>query len=214
MDRSKSRAAGAVVSTAVAVATVMIGTSDARADVTGMAIDPLLVDSLELGTPWAEGVDWGYEIVGPGAEAWVDEVWTGIDPVALDVQIFTDGPAPLAGGGTDVSFTKSLSNDTGFEWTGFLIELMPESGGPLVVDPGSIASNEFTVFDVTNNPDGSASILFGGGTVGLGEALSMDFTFSVPDDVHFTMLQTPLPVPGSLALLGIAGLVAPRRRRG
>jgi hypothetical protein len=193
----------------IAVATVTLGATNVFGDATGMIIEPGDVESLNLGTePWSEGINWGYDLVGPNAAAWIDEHWDAAGAVSFEVNVLTDGFDP------DVSLTKSLLNDSGFVWTEFLLELTPSLGGPIVVDPGSVDSDHFDTFDVTNNPDGSASILYSGGVpVGLGDSLSLDFTFNVPADVAFTMVQTPLPTPGSLALLAVAGLIGPRRRR-
>ncbi len=70
-----------------------------------------------------------------------------------------------------------------------------------------------------NRGDGSASIWFftdkgqGDTPVLIGESVEMSFNMTIFGAIAFTMIQTPVPAPGALALLGLAGAVSRRRRR-
>lgn len=194
-----------VVATLVAVGGVTVAAS---ADVTDLTISGALDDpSLHLPEGWQEGQDWGWSPEGAGALSWVDEHWIGMDQVDLNVNV-------VGGGGTDITLTKSLLNDTDFEWTSFLIELTPLPGqGPIIIDDSSASSSLFGDHTTTNDVDGSASILFFDGSVGSGASVSFFFTFNIAGSVAFEMVQTPVPAPGGLAALGLGVLAMGRRRR-
>ncbi len=161
-----------------------------------------------------------------GMSVYLYENWGEIDPVALFI---VDSAASLFGssllgdpglGGTSISIDKDILNTTTFDWTAFHIDLIPGDGSDgLIVDPNSVGSDRFSDVDVMNNGDGSASIWFftdkkqGDTPVLIGETVAMSFGMTIFGDISFTMIQTPVPAPGALALLGLAGAAVSRRRR-
>ena len=149
------------------------------------------------------------------------ENWGDVDPVAMfivgeDTSLF--GSTLFGDGGTLIEIEKDVINMTDFSWTAFHIDLIPfDGGGPITVDPESVDSDRFDISEVMNNDDGSANIWFflekGDEPVLPGEEVDFEFDMIIFGAVSFTMIQTPIPAPGALALLGLAGAVSRRRRR-
>ena len=151
------------------------------------------------------------------------ENWGDIDPVGM----FIIGNAPslfgstlFGDGGTLFEIEKNLINMTDFAWTSFHIDLLPnDESGSIIVDPDSVNSS-FSDFEVMNNDDGSANIWYlidkkdGDTPVLPGEDFFMEFDMFLFDSPSgFRMIQTPVPAPGALALLGLGALAKRRRRR-
>ncbi len=164
-------------------------------------------------------ISWSYTV--DGMSVYLYENWGEIDPVALFI---VDSASTLFGnpglGGTPIDIDKDVLNTTDFDWTAFHIDLIPGDGaGPITVDLDSVGSNRFSNIEVMNNDDGSASIWFftdmqqGDTPVLIGEMVAMSFNMVIFGDIVFTMIQTPVPAPGALALLGLAGAAVSRRRR-
>lgn len=156
-----------------------------------------------------------------GMSIYLYENWGEIDPVALFI---VESGSSLLGdpglGGTSIGIAKDILNSTTFDWTAFHIDLIPGDGSDeITVDPDSVGSDRFSDIDVMNNDDGSASIWFftdknqGDTPVLIGESVMMSFNMTIFGAISFTMIQTPVPTPGALALLGLAGAVSRRRRR-
>lgn len=183
-----------------------------KIDIGGALNDPSLV--LPDGQ-WQQGRDWNWALTGAdlqNGDAWAAENWHGMTPVDLNVGVTTDGIDP------DVKITKMLQNNTGVSWTSFDISLLHFPGfGPLSVYAGSVSSDRFSSIGVTNFGSGDAFLHFAlAGTdtaVAPGQSVMFQFTFNIPGDVAFRMVQTPAPTPGTLGLLGLGGLVLGRRRR-
>jgi len=165
----------------------------------------------DRGTAWGSG-DWGGIVNTPttGA-AWANELWIGMAPVSLNINVISDGDP-------DVTIQKNLTNTTGVAWTSFKIDLLEFVGfGPITVLAGSEASNRFGNVATTNFGSGNAEMIFS--LAGLqtavlpGQSVSFFFTFNVPGAVAFKMVQSPIPTPGVLALMGLGGMIVARRRR-
>ncbi len=199
-------AAAAVASASIAQAGVV------HIDIGGALNDPSL--SLPDGQ-WLEGRDWNWNLAGPdlqNGEATAVESWRGMSPVDLNVGVTTDGIDP------DVKITKMLQNNTGIAWTSFDISLLHFPGfGPLSVYAASATSDRFSSVGVTNFGTGDAFLhysLSGTDTAVLpGQSVMFQFTFNIPGDVAFRMVQTPVPTPGALGLVGLGGIVLAGRRR-
>lgn len=144
-----------------------------------------------------------------------------------------DGGQP-AQFGPITDWAQSVFNATGFDWISAQYKIIPdpkETYAPgefelLTIDQGtdptvegSPAPGTTQPFNVTYSPNGQAvTFLFSEADPhSLFESLS--YTFRVLNDtgrnigygLQFT--PVPVPVPGSLALVGLAGLVATRRKR-
>ena len=89
----------------------------------------------------------------------------------------------------------------------------------ITVELKGVESDRLSNVEVMNYDDGFASIWFftskkqGDTPVFMGETVAMSFDMIVFGEISFTMIQTPVPSPGALALLGLAGAVSRRRRR-
>lgn len=164
-------------------------------------------------------ISWSYTV--DGMNVYLYENWGEIDPIALFI---VDSATSLFGdpglGGTSIGIDKDILNSTEFDWTAFHIDLIPSDGSDgITVDPNSVGSDRFSNIEVMNNDDGSASIWFftdkkqGDTPVLIGESVGMSFDMIIFGDIAFTMIQTPVPAPGALALLGLAGAAVSRRRR-
>ena len=193
--------------------------STAHGGIIGMSMSGGDISSLYLsdGT-WDQGPtgDWYYTINPEDSrygELSAYEHWIGGNPVDFNMGVEADTDP-------DVTITKTLNNDTSFDWTDFHIDLIPQPGqGPITVYPGSVGSSRFSDSAVTNNPDGSAEIDWftdpgqGDTPVLIGETVSLFFTFNIPGSVAFNMVQVPTPEPATLSLLVLGGLAVARRRR-
>lgn len=166
---------------------------------------------------WDKGEEWGWADAGtnpttglPYATAWANENWIAGGTGSLNVSVTVDSDP-------DVTITKNLVNNTGFAWTSFTIDLVQVSpfGVPSVY-AGSLGSSRFSSNSTVNGPTTASMVWNMSGTdtpVLPGQSVSFFFTFNIPGDVVFKMVQTPVPTPGATSLLGLGALVALRRRR-
>lgn len=162
---------------------------------------------------WDQGSDWGFSDDGSSIDTWANENWTGSNPVDFNLLVSTDGAIPT------ISLAKTVTNTTGQDWTGFRIDLAADAGLGVAVDLASTGSDAFGSVDVTTLAGGGASIIWSGGAIAAGEQAVMFTAFGVfgtmPRNPAFSisMIQSTIPSPGGLALLGMGGLLACRRRR-
>lgn len=194
----------------------------ASAAITGVSVTPDNISSLELSYVVADGVfnggegtrdqladsgaDWGY--VAAANRQWVDESWIA----GGNVQLSSSGQSGLETAGQEILLNKRTRNRSGFDWTGFTI-VLTNAGGPITML--AYSSTSFSNISVVGDGTNTVTLTYSGGTVAQNAFTVFQLDFEIPTGPswQYTQIQTPVPTPGALALLGVGGLVAGRRRR-
>ncbi len=104
---------------------------------------------------------------------------------------------------------KNVENDGGFTWTDY--RMMLPAGGDITFVNGTATSDRMTVA-----VDSAYELLFSQPQVILpGETVTFEFDVLIPSTggFNFTLTQTPLPEPATMALMGLGGLGLLIRRR-
>ncbi len=150
-----------------------------------------------------------------GAFNAVPIVFTQIDPNAVSNIVIND---------------EIITNNSGVDWSAFRMQLI--DGGDVAFDPVATAGSGgagpigFSISPFTTasfTPD-NMQLNIGGGTVmngttwfpGSGASdgqLWMHVNLTPGQNKVFTLKETYIPTPGAVALFGVAGLAAKRRRR-
>jgi MYXO-CTERM domain-containing protein len=188
-------------------------------DISGSAIDPLMLMDGQWNGGYGGrdiagvGVDWGYLTRAAGSTAdrmWVDEEWSRAGDVSLGFSMTIGEDATQF-----IGLNKRARNRSGFDWTAFDIQITTPGMGIVTVDEGTLSSAEFSSVTVLNNGTNVVTLKFSGGSVGYNQFANFTIDFEIPAGPSwtYTMTQTPVPTPGALALVGLGGLVAGRRRR-
>ncbi|HEX6984637.1 MAG TPA: PEP-CTERM sorting domain-containing protein [Planctomycetaceae bacterium] len=152
-------------------------------------------------------------------------VYDAVGVGATDVEFIVNA----SGGTTEYLFTQTLVNNTNRPWTDFHFELGFGIGAGFVRS-GSADSLDFDTPDRDPAPASSAfaaldhqadTLDWDGGLVPVGGTVLLSFSVDVPDGLsgfnpsglnRFTLRQvptvapTPIPEPGSLALMSLGGL--------
>jgi MYXO-CTERM domain-containing protein len=195
----------------------------ANAAITGVSVTPDNISSLELSYVVADGVfnggegtrtdlapggaDWGY--VASTNSQWVDESWGA----GGNVQLSSSGQSGLESVDQEIFLNKRTRNRSGFVWTGFEI-VLTNAGGAITLLSTPTNSN-FSTVNVAGDGTNTVTITYSGGSVAQDSFTMFQVDFTIPSGPswQYTQIQTPVPTPGALALVGLGGLAAGRRRR-
>lgn len=113
----------------------------------------------------------------------------------------------------DSTFTiaATITNHSNIVWTGYILSLDPQDDATFV---GETAGS--SRFNTVLYPDAWTIEFWAPEVVLPGEAVTLEFGISIPDDgpYTFTLTQTPIPEPATAILLtlGAAFLVCKRRK--
>lgn len=208
----------------IAICTLLFAVGSANAAIVNpwMSDGPGGIDPLFLSNgQWTYGPLSG----GPDNDWWVPagtsnfmirEIWGTAAAVPGSVVDFLVGAdAEELRAITPIGIMKDVTNESTFFWDGFVVDLIPQ-GGATISNVVAFASAEFGSVNVIDNGDGSWTLVWdqnGGTGVGIGAGTDLDFNFDIDGPINFQIIQTAIPTPGAMALLGLGGLAALRRRR-
>lgn len=171
------------------VATLALAAGAAQAGFTSW--DPVWVDTRPLSE---QGWDWD-------AEAFTWDVWETFESggTAVFGCSGSTGPDPT------ILVTKTVTNDSGFAWTSYEVEI---TGTGASYVPASAASPTYSTISEVGS-----TVTFSGATVNPGDVVELSFEINIPANTQFTfdVSQTPIPEPTSLGLLALGGLLLRRR---
>jgi hypothetical protein len=170
--------------------------------------------SLNNPTAWTEEADGSYTLAIDGTHAFVtgqsdlhpDAI--GSNTAHMEGDFFASDPNDPT-----VTFMNSIDNDTGFTWTGYNINLYMNTPYT-ILSAAAIAPGDWTV--TTSGPTWNGSqyvgqINYAAGTP-VADGGTIDFKYKISFTgstiYSFTQEMTPVPEPGMLALLSVAGLFA------
>lgn len=197
----------------------------AQAAITNVSVTPVDISSLSLSLGAVDGVfnggegtrsalapsgaDWGF--VSAVNRQWVDEDWISGGNVALA----SAGETGTESAGQEIYLNKRTRNRSGFVWTGFQIVLTNAGGNITLLNPVLTGGTGFSSVSVIGDGTPTVTINYSGGSVALNAFSTFQVDFEIPTGPswQYTQIQTPVPTPGALALLGLGGLAAGRRRR-
>lgn len=181
------------------------------------------------------GGGWEAVIDDPGVFLVVDHV--GDDVIVIEKMVIFDDIDPFTGMpaarhiafrqvGEDIETVSrivitdaTIFNNTGLPWGGFREILV---GDNVVFNPVESADFSIDPFTERTYLSGNQEVLFSGGTVAPGDVwfpgaaaggLVIDIDLSGPAHVKFLLKELPVPTPGTIALLVIAGMVGLRTGR-
>lgn len=140
-------------------------------------------------------------------------------PTPIVLQFSQNAPNASTAPQIGIAF-ENITNQSGVDWTSYTQALLMSSR----VTFNQAASAAFATAPYTtttyNDALAATEVTYSGGTVfngqawnaGGGNPLVIDVALGQTPTV-FTLKEIPLPTPGSAAIIGIAGLVAARRKR-
>ena len=115
---------------------------------------------------------------------------------------------------------ERVINNTGSDWNEFAFRLLGSDAAAFNADQS--ASFDISPFTTRTYADGNRELTLGGGILGDGATwtpgladggLVIDVDLGGADPVAFTLEENAIPTPGVLAIAGLGGLLAARRRR-
>jgi len=109
------------------------------------------------------------------------------------------------------TITTTTTNESGFTWTGYVLSLDPQGDATFV--EGAAGS---TKFETVEYPDPYTIEFWAPQPVLPGQVVTLQFDVSIPDagPYTFTLLQSPIPEPTTIAILALGGLLLLRKRKG
>jgi hypothetical protein len=139
--------------------------------------------------------------------------WSPSD-VGFTRSICTSAPDDItinAEGRSTFTMTSTTTNKGSFNWTGYILLLDPQGDATFV--EGTATS---TKFNTALYPDAWTIEFQAPREVLPGEAVTLQFEISIPDNEHYTytLTQKPIPEPATFVLLGMGGALLLYKKAG
>jgi len=216
--------AGAAIALAAGAASAAM-ISDATVAEGPMGVAPLSLEPFGGFVKGTNPSNGNYGVNWDGSGIWMAESWAGAPGEIADVAVnLTPGVIPVSGDAVfPIVVDKQVTNESDIFWNAYEIEIV-ETGSGTISNVTASPNAEFAGVTISPITDGvliryDLSSMMGGTGSGVSTGnstlfnFSFDYTGDITDGIDFRIIQTAIPTPGTLGLVGIAGLAVARRNR-